>query len=164
MSSPRLVRRFLLLACVLALVFTAGSRGQERRHSVHRLVAIPGEDRFLPFALTIRAGDTVEWVNEDTDDHTVVSDDIFNTTGPKVNHLLTGTDKNGGKPGPPFAITFEHPGQFVYYCRFHSHLDADHQPTAPGPDGGIQDAAGNFGTPMSGVITVLARGDHDDQD
>jgi hypothetical protein len=27
----------------------------------------------------------------------------------------------------------------------------------PGPDGGIEDANGNFGTPMSGVITVLPR-------
>jgi hypothetical protein len=26
---------------------------------------------------------------------------------------------------------------------------------APGPDGGIQDPNGNFGTPMNGVITVL---------
>jgi hypothetical protein len=34
-------------------------------------------------------------------------------------------------------------------------LDAHHQPIAPGPDGGIQDANGNFGTPMNGVITVL---------
>jgi hypothetical protein len=34
-------------------------------------------------------------------------------------------------------------------------LDADNQPKAPGPDGGIQDSNGNFGTPMNGVITVL---------
>jgi plastocyanin len=34
---------------------------------------MPEEDRFTPFALTIHAGDTVQWVNNDTDDHTVVS-------------------------------------------------------------------------------------------
>jgi hypothetical protein len=47
----------------------------------------------------------------------------------------------------------------VYYCRFHAQLDAFNQPIAPGPDGGVQDANGNFGTPMSGVITVLPRTD-----
>jgi hypothetical protein len=39
-------------------------------------------------------------------------------------------------------------------------LDEFNQPIAPGPDGGVQDATtGNFGTPMSGVITVLPRRD-----
>ena len=28
------------------------------------------------------------------------------------------------------------------------------QPAAPGPDGGIQDANGNFGTPMMEIVTV----------
>jgi hypothetical protein len=35
---------------------------------------------------------------------------------------------------------------------------------APGPDGGIQDSKGNFGTPMSGVVTVLAFDDGDHKD
>jgi plastocyanin len=119
------------------------------------VVTIPEEDRFTPMALTIHAGDTVKWVNNDTDDHTVVSDDVFNTTGPHgVNHLIPGTDNNNGQPGT-FTIHFNRPGTFVYYCRFHSHLDDQHQPVAPGPDGGIQDSNGNFGTPMMGVITVL---------
>jgi plastocyanin len=124
---------------------------------VARMVIVPGEDRFTPLAVTIKAGDVVEWVNMDTDDHTVVSDDTFNTTDHKgFNHLLPGTDSNGGKPGT-IRLRFIHTGTFVYYCRFHSHLDSDHQPVAPGPDGGIQDSNGNFGTPMMGVVTVLAK-------
>ena len=39
--------------------------------------------------------------------------------------------------------------------------DSDNQPLAPGPDGGIQDSNGNFGTPMSGVITVVDNSRHD---
>jgi len=126
----------------------------------HRLVTVPQEDRFMPFALTIRAGETVEWVNLDTDDHTVVSDDSFNTAGPGgIDQLLPGTDSNGGQPGR-FTLLFDKAGTFVYYCRFHAVLDADHQPVAPGPRGGIQGGSpfgtpSNFGTPMSGVITVL---------
>jgi hypothetical protein len=57
--------------------------------------------------------------------------------------------------GGTFALRFKHPGTFPFYCRFHSMLDKDNQPIAPGPDGGIQDQNGNFGTPMSGVITVV---------
>jgi plastocyanin len=116
-------------------------------------VNIPAEDRFAPFAVTIHVGDQVQWVNGDTDDHTVVSDDAFTTAGhDDVDHLILGTASKGG-PGT-FALTFNKPGQFVYYCRFHAHLDADRQPVAPGPKGGIQDANGNFGTPMMGVVTV----------
>jgi len=122
----------------------------------HRQVIVPGEDRFLPFALTIRSGDSVQWVNTDTDDHTVVSNDFFNTAGNNgTDVLLPGTDSNPGHVPGTLTLHFSHPGTFVYYCRFHSHLDDDHQSVAPGPDGGIQDANGNFGTPMSGIITVL---------
>jgi hypothetical protein len=120
---------------------------------VHQII-VPEEDRFTPFALRIRAGDTVEWVNRDTDDHTIVSDDVFNTTGRRgIDQLLPGTDSTGGSPGR-FRLRFFRPGIFVYYCRFHAHLDEAHQPVAPGPEGGIQDPQGDFGTPMMGVITI----------
>ncbi len=121
-------------------------------------IVIPPEDRFTPISRTIRIGDTVEWINNDTDDHTVVSDDAFNTVGAKltaIDQLVPGTDSNGGTPGT-FQLRFKRAGTFVYYCRFHSHLDAFNQPVAPGPDGGIEDG-GNFGTPMMGVITVVPR-------
>src|SRR5262252_10235358 len=122
--------------------------------AAHQMVIVPGEDRFTPLGLTIHAGESVEWVNMDTDDHTVVSDDAFNTAGHQgFNMMLLGTDSNGGRPGT-LTLRFNHPGTFLYFCRFHAHLDDANQPVAPGPRGGIQDADGNFGTPMMGVITV----------
>ncbi|MGH7894432.1 MAG: cupredoxin domain-containing protein [Candidatus Binatia bacterium] len=90
-----------LAVLTITLCFSAPSGGR-----VHQMVIVPEEDRFLPFSLTIRAGESVRWVNGDTDDHTVVSDDAF----------------------------------------------------TPGPDGGIQDDDGTFGTPMMGVITVIPGG------
>jgi len=149
-----------LLAGVLAAATPAatpdGAVQQQSRS--HNQVIVPGEDRFTPFAQTIHAGDSVTWINMDTDDHTVVSDDDLNAITPRrVNRMLLGTDNNNGKPGT-VTLRFPQPGVFVYYCRFHSHLDADHQPTAPGPKGGIQEADGDFGTPMMGVITVLPSG------
>ena len=152
MAVPRisLLRVSVLVITVAALVaglaiFAGGASGKPK--GVHE-VNIPDSDRFTPFALTIRQGDSVRWTNGDTDDHTVVSDDAFNTTdNAGTNQVLPA---NGGS----LTLTFKHPGTFVYYCRFHAHLDEFNQPVAPGPEGGIQDSNGNFGTPMSGVITV----------
>ena len=159
-SKIRLLRLCSLTLLVLFFALTFGNTITNRiaaadKPHVNRMVIVPEEDRFSPFALTIRSGEDVEWVNMDTDDHTVVSNDFFNTAGHNgTNVLLLGTDNNNGTPGT-FRLHFSHPGTFHYYCRFHAHLDSDHQPVAPGPRGGIQDANGNFGTPMMGVITVL---------
>ena len=143
--------RFGLLVLVAAFLGTsatiwADSRGDNGRRT--QQVTVPAEDRFTPFAVTIHAGDTVRWVNNDTDDHTVVSDDAFDTAGHQGTNRLLATGKS-------VSLRFSRPGTFVYYCRFHARLDASNQPVAPGPDGGIQDPGGNFGTPMSGVVTVL---------
>jgi plastocyanin len=156
------MRRLLAITPVVVALLAFGAissqahrgRGDEGGAGTHQ-VTIPGEDRFAPFALTIHTGDSVKWVNNDSDDHTVVSDDPFDTAGHQGTNRLV-------PAGETFMLHFSHPGTFVYYCRFHAHLDSFNQPVAPGPDGGIQDAGGNFGTPMSGVITVLpGRGNHD---
>jgi len=147
------MRKLLPILVATAVLVPMGALRAVADHSggegsLHK-VTVPEADRFAPFALTIREGDAVLWVNNDEDDHTVVSDDAFDTAGHKgTDHLIAA---DGGK----FVLQFDHPGTFVYYCRFHSHLDAFNQPVAPGPDGGIQDPNGNYGTPMSGVITVL---------
>lgn len=153
------------LAALIVLCAGSPARGAANANQVlaaadqapaaRRHVVVPEEDRFTPFNQTIHVGEFVIWINHDTDDHTIVSDDVYNSTGPrKVNALLKGTESNGGAPGR-FAIFFSEAGTFVYHCRFHSHVDAAHQPVAPGPDGGIQDEDGNYGTPMMGIVTVL---------
>jgi plastocyanin len=160
----RSIRRFAVAAALLAspamvvtlVATTPGGASSGNQVGANHTVNIPGTDKFVPFHLTIHAGDTVTWVNSDTDDHTVVADGPFTDTDNNgVNHLIPGTDNNNGQPGT-FRLEFDHPGTFVYYCRFHSMLDADNQPIAPGPRGGIQDSNNNFGTPMSGVITVVS--------
>jgi plastocyanin len=136
-----------LLACLLPL--HAYSQSAARSNAPAVQIIVPDEDRFTPFAVTVRVGQPVVWINNDTDDHTVVSDDAFNTAGHRGTNVVL--PANGGQ----FTLVFKHPGVFPFYCRFHSMLDADNQPKAPGPDGGIQDANGNYGTPMNGVITVV---------
>ncbi|MEA2625399.1 MAG: hypothetical protein QOD06_1444 [Candidatus Binatota bacterium] len=149
LGKNRHASRTLLSIAAAAVLASAGTSGAV----VKKQVIVPEADRFTPFTVTIHVGDSVEWVNNDGDDHTVVSDDAFNTAGHKgTDVLLPGTDNNGGEPST-FKLRFNHPGTFVYYCRFHAHLDAENQPVAPGPDGGIEDGS-NFGTPMMGIITV----------
>jgi plastocyanin len=143
----------LIVVCLLVLGMS--SRGLAGSHAAQpptvRQIMVPDEDRFTPFAITVRVGQKVQWVNNDTDDHTVVSDDAFNTAGHRgVNVLLPA---NGGT----YTLVFHHPGVFPFYCRFHAMLDSHNQPIAPGPDGGIQNPNGNFGTPMNGVVTVLSQ-------
>ncbi|SRR6266496_5594667 len=153
MSKLKVPGALLILLTAGAIVFTmssrarAGDNGNRKPGAVQ--VIVPDEDRFSPFAVTIRVGQWITWVNNDTDDHTIVSDDAFNTAGHRgVNVTLPA---NGGT----YSLRFVHPGVFPYYCRFHAMLDDHNQPKAPGPDGGIQDANGNYGTPMSGVVTVV---------
>jgi len=144
--------RWVPTAAVLAGLLVVGVSGagwaQSRPPAVTRQVQVPGEDRFVPYAVTIHVGDTIRWVNNDTDAHYVVSNDAFNNSGHRgVNTLL--------QPGKALSLKFQKPGVFPFYCSFHAKLDAHNQPIAPGPFGGIQDSNGNFGTPMSGVITVV---------
>jgi plastocyanin len=144
------VRKLLPILVITAVLIPIGAMNAlAGHHDSVKKVTVPEGDVFAPFAVTIRAGDSVLWTNNDEDDHTVVSDDPFNTAGHK------GTDEILSADGGTFALRFDHPGTFVYYCRFHSHLNALNQPVAPGPDGGFQSQDGNFGLPMSGVITVL---------
>ena len=144
------MRKLLVGVLAAGAVFVAINAigfGASGGGTVHK-VKIPHSDRFTPFALTVHAGDKVKWTNTDTDDHTVVADKAFDTAG----HRRTNARLKGS--GGTFSLRFKHPGTFIYYCRFHAHLDSHNQPVAPGPDGGIQSKNGNFGTPMSGVITV----------
>ncbi len=142
-------RLSLLLVCFFPLHASSQNATGNKLAPVRQII-VPSEDRFTPFAITVRVGQTVVWINNDGDDHTVVSNDAFNTAGHRGTNVLL--KANGGT----FVLTFKHPGVFPFYCRFHAVLDAANQPKAPGPEGGIQDPNGNFGTPMNGVVTVLA--------
>jgi plastocyanin len=65
---------------------------------------------FAPQKLTVKAGTTVTWINEDDIPHTVVSTGHF-----RSKPLDTG-DK--------FTFTFTTPGSFAYFCSLHPHMQA----------------------------------------
>jgi plastocyanin len=64
---------------------------------------------FSPAIITIKAGASVTWVNQDGTDHTVVSD-----TGSAV-AFESKTLSNGGS----YSFTFSKPGTYSYHCSIH---------------------------------------------
>ena len=85
--------------------------------SIVRDAAIMGDKAFQPNPLTIKVGDNVTWINNDTVMHTVTS-----SSGP--------TDPNEGKQfnsgllaeGQPVTHTFKKVGEFNYFCQVHPNM------------------------------------------
>jgi plastocyanin len=65
---------------------------------------------FSPPMVTVPAGTTITWVNDDDIPHTVVSDD-------KTSFRSAVLD-TGGR----FSFTFARPGSFGYFCSIHPHM------------------------------------------
>ena len=66
---------------------------------------------FAPATLTIQAGETVTWTNDDGVPHTVTS----GSPGSKGGPLDSGTISSGGT----FIHKFDTPGTFIYFCEIH---------------------------------------------
>lgn len=138
---------FYILNFICLLEQKSFAESPATRVAKFKNVSIPeGQDRFVPFGVTVRAGGSVTWTNNDGEEHVVKSDDFFNTVKErKIDHFLVGTGANNGKPGT-YTLTFAKPGQFIYYCSLHAKLDNKNQPISKMQDGSA---------PMMGVVTVV---------
>ena len=67
---------------------------------------------FVPSTVTISAGSSVTWVNNDSMDHTVTSDTALFDSG---TISAAGTSGAGGT----FTYTFNTPGTYPYHCAIH---------------------------------------------
>lgn len=65
---------------------------------------------FSPDSITVSAGTTVTWVNNDTTAHTVTADD-------------GSFDSGNLAPGESFTFTFTSAGSFVYHCNYHPNME-----------------------------------------
>jgi plastocyanin len=64
------------------------------------------DSAFEPAEIAVAPGTTITWTNEGTAPHTVTADGgLF--------------DSGTLEPGDTFSYTFEEPGEYPYYCRFH---------------------------------------------
>lgn len=101
-----------VVGVVLAMLFTASGIGAET-------ITISMKDRFFsPWRIVVKAGTTVQWVNDDTELHQVMSG-------------RTPFDRDLGHPmnsgtlmwNTKYAYTFTNPGSYRYMCVIHSSLE-----------------------------------------
>jgi plastocyanin len=98
--------RFCLVALALAasLAFVGVARAEDATVKIDNFT-------FEPQKLTIKAGTTVTWKNEDDIPHTVAS-----ATKAFKSKALDTDDS--------FSFTFTTPGTFEYFCSLHPHMTA----------------------------------------
>lgn len=97
MCYPKLT---LLIVFTLLLVIPESLCAEE-----HRVMMKNWE--FAPNALTIKAGDSVIWINDDDSHHKI----IFEDTSLKSSENI--------KPEKEYLLTFDKPGEYKYYCKYH---------------------------------------------
>ncbi len=100
-----------VMVCSLVLwaaAVTVGARAGEDKKLEQQQVKIDNFS-FVPETLTVKAGATVTWVNNDDVPHTVVS-----ITKKFSSHVLDTDDK--------YTQTFTVPGTYEYYCSVHPHM------------------------------------------
>jgi plastocyanin len=64
---------------------------------------------FNPATITVPAGTTVTWTNQDSAPHTATADD-------------TSFDTGRLDPGKSGSVTFDKPGTYTYTCTFHPNM------------------------------------------
>jgi len=89
-------------ACILYAAMAASAAPAETRVSIDNFV-------FKADSITVRAGTTVVWENDDDIAHTVVA-----TDGAFRSQALDTDDK--------FSFTFATPGTFDYFCSLHPRM------------------------------------------
>ena len=97
--------RLAVLLTALA-VLAAGCGGDEDAEPVATTeVQMAKSYRFEPKAISVEAGDTVTWTNDDNFTHTVHVD---------------GREDHKVDKGDSFSLTFEKAGTYHYVCTLHS--------------------------------------------
>ncbi|MGB6242623.1 MAG: plastocyanin/azurin family copper-binding protein [Castellaniella sp.] len=77
---------------------------------------------FRPRGLLIRAGQTVRWVNRDTGNvHTTTAYHPENGKPRRIPDAASSWNSDYIMPGKSFAITFDVPGVYDYFCIPHEH-------------------------------------------
>jgi len=100
----------IVIAFALSLPFPSGADNTEEN-----VIGMEGWE-FDPVEVTIRAGDTVTWLNDDDTTHDLVFVE-------ERNGLPTMDKPYKVRQSETYAITFDEPGTFEYVCKIH--LDYD---------------------------------------
>ena len=74
---------------------------------------------FSPASMTIKAGTTVEWVNNGPSAHTTTSDSAGVWNSGTLNGPTGSGPYGGGSAGGSFRFMFGTPGTYGYHCSIH---------------------------------------------
>jgi len=94
--------RALLAAVALAAFLPAGAAGAAAPSTTVHI----RDDAFTPASLTVRAGETVTFINDDDDAHTATADD-------------NSWDSEGLTQGQSWSHRFTKAGKVTYHCTVH---------------------------------------------
>ena len=96
--------RFAVLLAGLAVLAAGCGGGEDAAPVATTDVQMAKSYRFEPTAITVAAGDTVTWTNDDNFTHTVQVD---------------GQEDHEVDRGDSVSITFDKPGTYHYVCTLH---------------------------------------------
>jgi len=104
-----MTRRIAILALGIVLAGVAfGAPPDDSKDDKVQKVTIKNL-KYDPPKLTIKPGETVQWINKDDNDHTVIADDD------------SFASENLGS-GDKFTHTFDKKGTFKYHCKYHPRM------------------------------------------
>lgn len=109
----RVVRASIAFVAVAILSFgiaTAVYAGSSYSDATEHVVEITGF-KFIPESLTVKAGDTITWINKDIAPHTASADDNSFDTGEL-------------KQNESGSITVSSDQTLTYFCKFHPTMKA----------------------------------------
>lgn len=118
---PNLVRSFWLSLPILLAGCGLGGPAHDAPSPSAAAVIDMGFSSYEPLAVTILAGDTVEWRNTSLIDHTVTMDpaQAKNAADAALPQGAAAFDSGDIPAGEIFAHRFEVPGTYRYFCRYH---------------------------------------------
>jgi len=99
---------FILISCSKNSGY--GSSSNSNNNNQSNTVSIENM-LYNPGSLTVKAGTTVSWTNNDNVDHTVTAND-------------GSFDSGAIKMGSKYSHTFSTTGTFAYHCTFHANMKA----------------------------------------
>ncbi len=109
--------RVLAMAVLFFAPLTIAAHSSSSAPATHTVII--RQMRFEPAQLTVNAGDSVQWKNEDIFSHTVTANDRSFDSG-----LLS--------PGQSWSTTLSHAGTVAYHCTPHPNMTASLVIASPG--------------------------------
>jgi len=108
----------LLGVMVLTFAMLGASSGGDAPAAV---VHMTSQNKFVPATVTIKAGQSVKWVNDDAATHTVTTDpsQVANEDDVQTPHGAKPFNSNSVGKGKSFEQKFEIPGTYHYACAPH---------------------------------------------